>query len=128
MIPTFVYLSIMGLIIILCSAPRNTSIPILRRMREQHETNAEDEEEDEEDSALDDDADDERQYFYFNSVHISTYLILCLNSLQRRGILFERHLIGGVGDQCRVRGRGFLQEAHSVRRACDWYRRLGEGH
>ena len=58
-------------------------------MREQHETDAEDEEEDEEDSALDDDADDARQYFYFNSVHISMYLILYLNSLQCRGILFE---------------------------------------
>ena len=64
-------------------------------MREQHETNAEDEEENEEDSALDDDADDARQYFYFDSVHISTYLTLCFNCLQRRGILFERHLIGG---------------------------------
>ena len=85
----------MCLIFILCSAPRIGSIPIFcsRRMREQHETNAEDEEE--EDSALDDDADDARQYFYFNSVRIYMYLILYLNSLQRRGILFERHLIGG---------------------------------
>ena len=64
-------------------------------MRKQHETDAEDEEEDEKDSALDDDADDARQFFVFNSVHISMYLILYLNSLQRRGILFERHLIGG---------------------------------
>ena len=64
-------------------------------MREQQETDAEDEEEDVDDSALDDDADDARQYFYINSIYISTYLILYLNSLQRRGILFERHLIGG---------------------------------
>ena len=81
----FIY---MCLILFLCSAPRNGYIPILRRMREQHETDAEDEEEDEEDSTLDD-ADDARQYFYFNSVHISMYLILYLNSLQCRGILFE---------------------------------------
>ena len=63
-------------------------------MHEQHETDAEDEEEDEEDSASDD-ADDARQYFYFNSDHISMYLILYVNSLQRRGILFKRPLMGG---------------------------------
>ena len=63
-------------------------------MREQHETDAEDDEEDDEDSASNH-ADDTRQYFYFNLVHICMYLILCVNSLQRRGILFERHLIGG---------------------------------
>ena len=48
----------MCLIFILCSAPHNGVIPILRRMREQHETDAEDEE----DSTFDD-ADDARQYF-----------------------------------------------------------------
>ena len=59
----------MCLIFILCSAAHNDDIPILRRMREQHETDAEDEEEDEEDSASDV-ADDAPQYFYFNLVQI----------------------------------------------------------
>ena len=59
----------MCLILILCSAPHNGDIPILRRMREHHETDAEDEE----DSASDY-ADDVRQYFYFNLVHIAPCL------------------------------------------------------
>ena len=59
----------MCLIFNLCLAPHYGVIPILRRMREQHETDAEDEE----DSASED-ADDAREFLFFNLVHIAPHL------------------------------------------------------
>ena len=60
----------MYLIFILCTGPQNNgAIPILRRMREQHESDSEDEE---------DVIDVARQYFIYsisgNSVHVATRL------------------------------------------------------
>ena len=77
----------MCLIFILCSGPHNIGILILQRMREQHETDAEDEE----DSASDD-ADDARKYFLFQ---FNPYRSMSLILLQRRGRdMSKRPLIG----------------------------------
>ena len=78
--------TIMCLIFILCSALSNGGIPILQRMREQHETDVEDEE----DSASGD-ADDSsaRQYFYFNLVHIAPDFVCEFPAAQRQGIFQE---------------------------------------
>ena len=63
----FVFMCLAQLFVFMCIAQR--VIPILRRMREQHETDSEDEED-----FASDDADDARQYFYFNLVHIAPCL------------------------------------------------------